>query len=466
MAAGFQGRASSSGAQLIQGRRADRASSTRNLSVTQDSVAEAKPVRCAYAFRLIQFSAVGAKHGENHMLKKYRLLALLAAFVLAIAACGSDAATDETETDAGSESTEESSDGDAMEEEDGDAMEEEDGDAMEEDAMEEDAMEETNSGDFNVGLTYDIGGRGDQSFNDSAAAGLDRAKEEIGVTGSEAEPNADGSDRAQLLQLQADNSELVVAVGFLFAGDVVTVAAENPDTNFAVIDDAMLDFDNGAVPWGDNIAGLTFAEEQGSFLVGAAAALKSETGTIGFIGGVGGFGLIEKFEAGYAAGARAVNPDIEIIPQYITQAPDFDGFFAADRAQEIALTMYGQGADVIYHAAGGSGAGLFEAAKSESESSGSQVWAIGVDSDQYNTAGADFQPYILTSMLKRVDTAVFEITNAQAGGAFSAGNTVYDLSVDGVGYSTTGGYIDDIVPQLEEFKAGIISGDIVVPTEP
>jgi basic membrane protein A len=319
---------------------------------------------------------------------------------------------------------------------------------------------------INVGLTFDIGGRGDQSFNDSAAEGIDRAEEELGISFSEAEPNADGSNRAELLQLQADQSDLVVAVGFLFEGDVVASAADNPDTNFAVIDSAMLDFDNGGVPYADNIAGLTFAEEQGSFLIGVAAALKSETGTVGFIGGVGGFGLIEKFEAGFNAGARAVNPDITIIPQYITMAPDFDGFFAADRAKEIALTMYGQGADVVYHAAGGSGAGLFEAAKEQSESSGSKVWAIGVDSDQYNTSSEEVREYILTSMLKRVDVAVSEITKAQVEGTFAAGNTVYDLSVDGVGYSTTGGFIDDIVDELEDYKAQIIAGDIVVPIEP
>ena len=155
-----------------------------------------------------------------------------------------------------------------------------------------------------------------------------------------------------------------------------------------------------------------------------------------------------------------------MIAQYITQAPDFDGFFAADRAQEIALTMYDQGADIIYHAAGGSGAGLFEAAKSQSESSGSQVWAIGVDSDQYYTAGPDFQPYILTSMLKRVDVSVLEIATAQAEGTFTAGNTVYDLAVDGVGYSTSGDYLADIVDQLDAFKAEIIAGAIVVPTAP
>ena len=386
-------------------------------------------------FHAVAFLSADSFGGTMRNQRK-TMVAAVAALSLVVAACGSDG-------DSSSDSTEAPA-------------------ATEAPAVTEAPAE----AGFNVGLTYDIGGRGDQSFNDSAAVGLDAAKAILGVTGTEAEPNADGSDRAQLLQLQADQSDLVVAVGFLFAGDVAAVAAENPDTNFAVVDDAMLDFENGGVPIADNIAGLTFAEEQGSFLVGAAAALKSETGTLGFIGGVGGFGLIEKFEAGFTAGAQTVNPDITVIAQYITQAPDFDGFFAADRAQEIALTMYDQGADIIYHAAGGSGAGLFEAAKSQSESSGSQVWAIGVDSDQYYTAGPDFQPYILTSMLKRVDVSVLEIATAQAEGTFTAGNTVYDLAVDGVGYSTSGDYLADIVDQLDAFKAEIIAGAIVVPTAP
>lgn len=393
------------------------------------------------------------------------LLALLAALAMVAAACGSDAAD---VVDGATDAVEDAADAatDAAEEvvEEAEEAMEDDEEAMEEEAMEEEAMEESHS--FNVGLTYDIGGRGDQSFNDSAAAGMDAAVAELGVTATEAEPNADGSNRAELLQLQADGSELVIGVGFLFAGDVTAVAAENPDTNFAVVDDAMLDFDNGGVPLGDNIAGLTFAEEQGSFLVGAAAALKSETGTIGFIGGVSGFGLIEKFEAGFEAGAMSVNPDIEIISQYITEFPDFDGFFAADRAKEISLAMYGADADIIYHAAGGSGAGVFEAAKEYTEANGSKVWGIGVDSDQYNTVDPGVQEYVLTSMLKRVDTAVLEITRAQAAGSFAAGNVVYDLSVDGVGYSTSGGFVDDIVDQLEAFKADIVSGAIEVPTVP
>ncbi len=402
------------------------------------------------------------------------LLSMLAAFALVAAACGGgsdDVSTDTTEAAADGE-------GEAMEDEamtdeemaamedeamDDEAMDDEEMAAMEDEAMDDEAMA---TGDFNVGLTFDVGGRGDQSFNDSAAAGIDLAESQIGISSSEAEPNADGSNRAELLQLQADNSPLVIAVGFLFENDVKTVAGDNPDTNFAVIDSPMLDFDNGATPFADNIAGLTFAEHEGSFLVGAAAALKSETGKIGFIGGVSGFGLIEKFEAGYIAGAKAVNPDIEITSSYITEFPDFDGFFAPDRANEIASAMYEGGADIIYHAAGGSGGGLFEAAKSVSEASGSKVWAIGVDSDQYNTADDEVKEYILTSMLKRVDVAVFQIIHAQAAGEFAAGNTVYDLSVDGVGYSTTGGFVDDIVDQLEDFKAQIIAGDIVVPTEP
>ncbi|MGA1051797.1 MAG: BMP family lipoprotein [Ilumatobacteraceae bacterium] len=381
------------------------------------------------------------------MIKSKRALAVGLAASLVLAACGGDDDTAAEEPAAEEPAADEP--------------------AAEEPAAEEPAAEEPAADSFNVGLTFDIGGRGDQSFNDSAAAGIDLAASELGITFTEAEPNEDGSNRAELLQLQADGSDLVIGVGFLFAGDVKTVAGNNPDTNFAVIDDAMLDFDNGGVPQCDNCAGLTFAEEQGSFLVGAAAALNSTTGTVGFIGGVGGFGLIEKFQAGFEAGAKAVNPDIQIIPQYITMAPDFDGFFAADRAKEIALAMYDQGADVIYHAAGGSGAGLFEAAKERSESGGSKVWAIGVDADQYVTSSEEVRDYILTSMLKRVDVAVFQITKAQQDGTFAAGQTVYDLSVDGVGYSTTGDFMSaEQIATLEDFKAQIIAGDIVVPTVP
>ena len=394
------------------------------------------------------------------------ILALLAVLSLLAAACGSEVA--EVASDAADAAGDVAEDAaNVVEDTVDDAMEDED--AMEDDGAMEDEEAMADS-DTTVGLVYDIGGRGDLSFNDSAAAGLEKAQADLGVAFTEASPNNDGSDRAELLQIAADGNPIVIGVGFLFEGDAVAVAAENPDTNFAVIDSSMLDFSQDPPgPYGDNVAGLVFAEEQGSYLVGVAAALKTESNQLGFIGGVCCFGLIEKFEAGFRAGALSVNPDIEIVSQYITDAPDFDGFNQPDRAQVIATTMYEDGADIIYHAAGGAGNGMFQAAKDFSEDNGSKVWGIGVDSDQFNTIGAvdeSLQEYVLTSMLKRVDTAVFEILNAQAAGNFAAGPNVYDLSVDGVGYSTSGGFVDDIVDDLEAAKASIIAGDVVVPTDP
>ena len=308
-----------------------------------------------------------------------------------------------------------------------------------------------------VGLVYDIGGRGDQSFNDSAAAGLDLAVSDLGIAAAEAAANDDGSNREELLNLQAEANDLVFGIGFLFATPMTNAATANPDVNFAIVDDASVDL--------PNVAGLVFAEHEGSFLVGAAAALKSATGTVGFIGGVN-IELIQRFEAGFITGARAVNPDIEILSQYVTEPPNFDGFNDPASGRVIAQSMFESGADIVYHAAGGTGAGLFQAAKEYSEANDTKVWAIGVDSDQYLTAGEDVRDYILTSMLKRVDVAVYNTIQAQVDGEFAAGANLFDLSVDGVGYSTSGGFIDDITDQLEDYKQQIIDGTIVVPTTP
>lgn len=306
-----------------------------------------------------------------------------------------------------------------------------------------------------VGLVFDLGGRGDLSFNDAAAAGLDRASEDFNLDAQEASPNDDGSNREAILQLQADRAELVLGIGFLFADSLGKVAADNPDTNFAIVDGFIEDAT-------DNIVMLLFAEHEGSFLVGAAAALKSQTGTIGYIGGVN-IPTLNRFEAGYIAGARAVNPDIEILSQYLSEPPDFSGFGDPAAAQVLAQSFYEQGADIIYHAAGGSGNGLFAAAKEFSETSGSKVWAIGVDSDQWMTSDASLRPYILTSMLKRVDVAVYQSINAVVDDNFVGGVRTFSLVDDGVGYSTSGGFVDDIADQLEDYKQQIIDGDIVVP---
>ena len=364
----------------------------------------------------------------------FRVLALLLPLLLVAAACGDD---DDDEATAGDEPTETTA---ASGSDEGEGEGEGEG------------------GDVSVGLVYDLGGRGDQSFNDAAAAGLDRASEELGITAEELEPDEGGENREELMRLLAeDGNGLIFGVGFLFGDSITAAAPDFPDTTFAIID---------SVVEADNVASLVFAEEQGSFLVGAAAALKSQTGHVGFIGGVE-TDLIKKFEAGFAAGAKHVDPDIEVTVAYITQPPDFNGFNDPAKAKEIAAGQYDGGADVIYHAAGGSGAGLFEAAKEQSEEIGSQVWAIGVDSDQYNIVDDELKPYILTSMLKKVDVAVFDTIERFANGEEVGGQvTAYDLAAGGVDYATSGGFVDDIADQLEELKQQIIDGTIEVPTTP
>ena len=308
--------------------------------------------------------------------------------------------------------------------------------------------------DIKVGMAYDVGGRGDQSFNDSAAAGLDQAIDEFGMESqeSEAEDGEAESAREERLRTFADAGyDPIIAVGFAYAASIGKVSEEYPDVHFAIIDDSSVE--------ADNVASLVFAEEQGSFLVGAAAALKTETDQIGFVGGVE-TPLIQKFEAGYVAGAESVNPDIEVDVTYLTQVPDFSGFADPAKGKTAAQGMYDNGADIVYHASGGSGGGVFEAA------SESGNWAIGVDSDQYNTADPSVQESILTSMLKNVNVAVYEYLSQVNDGDFPSGVTTYDLAVDGVGYSTSGGFVDDIVDQLDELKQQIIDGEISVPTAP
>ncbi|GII90900.1 BMP family lipoprotein [Sinosporangium siamense] len=304
-----------------------------------------------------------------------------------------------------------------------------------------------------VGLAYDIGGRGDQSFNDSAAAGLDKAKAELKLpeakemTASPGETEAKKEERLRLLADQGFNP--ILAVGFAYSGSVKKVAAEFPDVKFAIIDDA--------AATGPNISNLVFAEHEGSFLVGVAAALKSKKKNIGFVGGVQ-VPLIEKFEAGFTAGAKAVNKDIKVQSKYLTQPPEFSGFNDPAKGKTVAEGMIDAGADVVYHAAGGSGGGVFEAAKA------GDAQAIGVDADQALTADAGVKDVIMTSMLKKLDVAVFDFLKSYAGGTVKAGETVYDLKVSGVDYSVTGGKVDDIKDKLEEYKKKIISGEIKVPS--
>jgi basic membrane protein A len=315
-----------------------------------------------------------------------------------------------------------------------------------------------------VGVAYDVGGRGDQSFNDSAWAGVERAIEDLDVTCLEAKAGVgeDDATREERLRTLADQGyNPIVAIGFIYSPAAAKVAAEYPDVNFGVID-GYSQFLVGETPL-PNLVDLTFAEHEGSFLVGVAAGLKTETDHVGFVGGTHG-DLIKKFEAGYVAGVHAVNPDIEIDIKYLTEDPNdgATGFENPAGGKTAAEGMYDAGADIVYHAAGKSGLGVFDAV----EAAGEGHWAIGVDSDQYLTVDAAQQPFILTSMLKRVDTAVFDFVEAVDNGASPSGNVTYDLSSEGVGYSTSGGFLDDVSDQIDSYADQIKNGEITVPSSP
>jgi len=316
------------------------------------------------------------------------------------------------------------------------------------------------SSDLKVGLAYDSTGRGDKSFNDSAFAGLQAAIDEHGGDFTELTPNADASNRAELLTQLADQGyNPIIAVGVAYAETVGEVAAQYPDVTFAAVDVRTESLATDSVP--DNFTGIAFAEEQGSFLAGVAAALKTTTNHVGFVGGVQ-IPSIEKFEAGFVAGAQAVKPDITVDVQYISPAGDLSGFNDPAKGQIVAQGMYDAGADIVFHAAGGSGLGVFQAAAASNKR------AIGVDQDQYNSVGDPaLQAVIMTSMLKRVDTSVQTfIDDFVAGNVEGGTNLEFNLENDGVGLATSGGFIDDIQSQIDDYRQQIIDGEITVPTTP
>ena len=320
-----------------------------------------------------------------------------------------------------------------------------------------------------VGLSLDVGGIGDKSFNDAANRGLNKAITDGLVCKSNTkliESNSTGSNRDDnTAALASAGYNLVVATGFAFtpgvAGSPTTgpgIASQYPDVNFAVIDGYATCGSacalNDAAP---NVADLDFKEQEGSYLVGIAAALQAKkdgSKTVGFLGGQSGQGLIEKFQAGYTAGVQSVDPNIKVLVEYI--GTDVTAFNDPTKGKTLSVKMYGEGADVIYHAAGGSGSGLFQAAVD------AKKFAIGVDSDQYLTASPDQQPYILTSMLKRVDVATYNAIKK-----FQAGPQVFGLAEEGLAYSTANSALSpDMVTAMEAAKAKIIDGSITVPTVP
>jgi basic membrane protein A len=315
-----------------------------------------------------------------------------------------------------------------------------------------------------VGLLFDVTGRGDKSFNDAAAAAVDKAKKDFGIDSEESTPTAqDGSDRPERIKGFVGD-ELIVANGFLWADPTTKSAAENPNQKYAIIDAVVNTPEQGSTTPAPNVRSMVFAEQEGSFLVGAAAACASPSGKLGFIGGVE-MDLIKKFEAGFTAGAKYINPDATVEVKYITQLPDTTGFNDPAKGKAIGKAMYDSGIDIVYAAAGGSGKGLFEAAKESGKAPG-EIYAIGVDSDQYTQVSADLQPYILTSALKRVDIAVYEAIADQLNGKLTGEVKLNDLKTDGVGYAVSNKDIEKYAGTLNKIKEDIIAGTIEVPTKP
>ena len=332
--------------------------------------------------------------------------------------------------------------------------------------------DQANEDGVSVGVAFDIGGIGDKSFNDAAKRGFDEAVD-AGLV-SEAtciEPNESGSNRDEnLLALADDGFDIVFGIGFAFSPAVNANAGNYADQEFAVIDgyatcppDVCADIPNPAPP---NVTDLTFKEEEGSFLVGVAAAMgaQKEIGaqnescdTVGFLGGQIGF-LIGKFEAGYTEGVHAVDPDMEVLVEYIGDSTA--AFNDAAAGDQLSTAMYDDGACIIYHAAGASGAGLFTAAVKADKI------AIGVDSDQYQLVSAEQKPHVMTSMLKRVDTAVYDAIQAMSDGTLEGGTAkVFGIAQGGISYSISNPHLmtEDIVTAVEDYKTRILDGSVTPP---
>ncbi|WP_172299033.1 BMP family protein [Pseudoruegeria sp. HB172150] len=293
------------------------------------------------------------------------------------------------------------------------------------------------------GLIIDLGGKFDKSFNESAYNGAKRWVDETGGSYIETELQSEAQREQNMRKMAERDANPIVVLGFANGSTLEKVAPDYPDTSFAIVD---------MVVDAPNVKSIVFSEHEGSYLVGLIAGMKSETGTVGFVGGMD-VPLIRKFACGYAQGVLAANPDAKVISSMTGTTPS--AWNDPVKGGELAKAQVSQGADVIYAAAGGTGVGILQAAADEG------VFSIGVDSNQnYLHPGS-----VLTSMLKRVDNAVYEVFSAGAEG-FEPGIAVLDLESEGVGYAVDENnealITDDITAAVDEAKAKIISGEIEV----
>jgi basic membrane protein A len=303
---------------------------------------------------------------------------------------------------------------------------------------------------FRVGLVFDVGGRGDKSFNDAAYAGLARARSELGIRFEFIEPG-EGTDREAALRLFAGGpDQLVIGVGFLFSDDIRAVAMEYPEKSFACVDYTWSEGDT--VP--PNLLGIKFREEEGAYLVGAVAGLVTRTGVVGFVGGMD-IPLIHKFEAGYRAGFSAVRPEGRVLVNYAGVTGD--AFKNPAKGKELGLAQYDAGADIIFHASGSTGLGVIEAARERG------TLVIGVDADQSEVA----PDHILTSMIKKVDVAVFDAIRLAREGRFAGGILSLGLEEGGIDHvrkeQNERWLTPEVVARVEELRGAIVSGAIRAP---
>lgn len=314
---------------------------------------------------------------------------------------------------------------------------------------------EEGSADYTVGMVTDEGGVDDKSFNQSAWEGLQAWGEEHDLSKADGFDYAQSEDESDYLpnmtRLVRNDYDLVFGIGFLLEDAIAEIAEQNPEKDFAIVD---------TVVDAPNVASITFAEHEGSFLTGVAAAMKTNTDKLGFIGGVDS-ALINKFEAGFVAGAKSVNPDIEVDIQYV------GNFSSAADGKLIATRMYNDGADVIYHSAGAAGNGVFAQAKDlKQKDPDREIYVIGVDRDQYEEGAIGDHNVTLTSMVKRVDTSVIEVSNQGLNGEFPGGEVlVFGLEDEGIGIAETNeeAYTEEIAIAVNDWKEKIINGDVEIP---
>lgn len=304
---------------------------------------------------------------------------------------------------------------------------------------------ETVSAAVKIGLIYDVRGRGDLSFNDAAYAGAKKASDAFNLKLTEVNPGQSTDTELALRRLAKLRYDIIIGVGFRFREPIQRVAGEFPNVKFALIDEVVEK---------PNVASLTYRAQEGTFLAGVIAALKTETKKIGFIGGMK-IPLLEAFEIGFDAGRQAANPDVQLLVDYVGVTPQ--AFDDPAKGKELAIAQYNKGADVIIAAAGASGLGVLEAAKSLKK------WIIWVDSNGNHLAPG----LVLTSVIKGVEISVYETIKSVHEGTFTGGQKDYGLKEDGVEYTVDDDnralLSDDILEQVEAFKAKIIAGEIVVP---